>query len=202
MKKLHVAVPSPNSKKVIMANELTGLDLPLVEVDLRSGIQRSPDYLALNPNGKMPVLENADGSSLWESNVIINRMASEAKSDLWPATMDRYEIMRWQFWEACHWTPACGKFISHHLFGREGIDMAAATDELRHFAGVLDGHLAGRDWLVGSGMTTADIAVCCILAYKDACHYPLEGFGNIDRWFAAIAALPAWATANPQAQAA
>lgn len=202
MKRLHVAVPSPNSKKVMMANQMTGMDLPLVPVDLRSGVQRSADYLALNPNGKMPVLENADGSTLWESNAIINRMASEAESDLWPKSMDRYEIMRWQFWEACHWTPACGQFIAHHLFGREGIDLEAATEEFRHFAGVLDGHLDGRNWLVGDGMTTADISVCCILAYKDLCHMPLAGFANIARWFAAIEATPAWAAANPQAEAA
>ncbi|MEX0286412.1 MAG: glutathione S-transferase family protein [Paracoccaceae bacterium] len=202
MKCLHVFPPSPNAKKAMMVNHLTGLNLPLTIVNLQEGEQQSDAFLALNPNGKIPVLELADGSSLWESNAMINRMASEAKSDLWPATMDRYDIMRWQFWEACHWTPACGKFISKHLFQREGIDMEAAEVEFHRFAKVLDDNLDGRDWLVGAGMTTADISVACILAYKEACQYPLSGYVNIARWFDSVQALDAWAVANPAPKAA
>ncbi len=202
MKQIHIAPGSPNSKKVMMANHATGLNLPQTEVDLASGAQKSPAYIALNPNGKMPILELSDGASLWESNAIINRMAAEAGSDLWPRSDLRYDILRWQFWEACHWTPACGKFISRHLFGDASIDLEAAAQALHPLAGVLDGHLAGRDWLVGTGMTTADISVCAILCYKDACHYPLADYANIRRWFAAMAATPAWSAANPAPKAA
>ena len=200
--KLHIFPVSPNAKKVMMANVLTGLDLPMEVVDLRSGAQSTPEFLALNPNGKIPVLEFDDGSTLWESNVIINRMATEAESDLWPRSNVRFDILRWQFWEACHWSDACGKYISRYLFGNEGVDMDMAAKEFHRFAKVLDDHLEGRDWLVGDAMTCADISVCTILAFRDACHYPLDTYANINRWFATIERLEAWAAANPQAQAA
>ncbi len=202
MKSLHVFPASPNAKKAMMVNHLTGLNLPLEVVNLPEGAQKSPEFLALNPNGKIPVLEFTDGSTLWESNAIINRMASEAKSDLWPATMDRYDILRWQFWEACHWTPACSKYIGRHLFKRDSIDMDAAALDFHKYAAVLDDHLDGRDWLVGGAMTTADISVAAILAYREACHYPLTDYANINRWFASLAALEAWSVANPAPQAA
>ena len=105
--------------------------------------------------------------------------------------------MRWQFWEACHWTPACAKFISRHLFGNENVDMEAAAKDFHRFAKVLDDHLEGRDWLVGEAMTTADISVAMVLCYRVPCQYPLDGYGNINRWIGAIEATEAWATANP-----
>lgn len=200
--KLHVFPPSPNARKVMMANEMMGLNIPLEIVDLQAGDQRRPEFLALNPNGKMPVLEFDDGSSLWESNAIVNRLATEAQSDLWPRSDIRYDILRWQFWEGCHWTPACSQFISRHLFGNDEVDMAAAEKDFRHFAHVLDGHLAGRDWLVGDAMSTADISVSAILCYRQPCRYPMDGYAHIARWIGAIEATAAWQAVNPARAAA
>lgn len=200
--KLHVFPASPNAKKVMMVNVLTGLTLPIVTVDLQQGDQKSPEFLTLNPNGKIPVLEFDDGSTLWESNAIINRMATQADSDLWPKSMMRYDIMRWQFWEACHWTPACAKFISRHLFGNESVDLEAAAEEFHKYARVLDDQLDGQDWLLGDIMTNADISVSAILAYRGPCQFPMDGYANIQRWIGAIEATKAWAVANPAPQAA
>ncbi len=195
--KLHVFPASPNAKKVMFANAHMGLNIPIEMVNLQEGAHQSTEYLALNPNGKVPTLEFDDGSTLWESNVIMNRLASDAKSDLWPADMSRYEIMRWQFWEACHWTPACAKYISRHLFNNESVDMAAADTDFHRFAKVLDDHLNGRDWLVGESMTNADIAVSQILCYREPCQYPVADYANINRWINTIEATDAWAAANP-----
>ncbi|MCB1340905.1 MAG: glutathione S-transferase family protein [Pseudooceanicola sp.] len=200
--KLHVFPPSPNSRKVMVVNALLGLNLPLVPVDLRTGAQKSAEFMAINPNAKTPVLELDDGSGFWESNAIINRLCSGAKTDLWPADERRYDIMRWQFWEASHWTPACSKFIAKNLFGAEGIDMAAAEADFARFATVLDGVLEGRDWLVGDGMTTADISVGAPLCLRGLCHYPMKGYANIDRWIARLEALPAWQQVDAAMQAA
>ena len=200
--KLHVFPASPNSRKAMMVNEMLGLNIPTAIVDLQAGEQKAPGFLALNPNGKVPVLEYDDGTTLWESNAIINRMAAMTDTKIWPKTDARYDIMRWQHWEGCHWTPACGKFISKHFFGNDSIDLAAAEADLRPLAGVLDGHLAGRDWLVGAGITTADVAVAAILTYREPCQYPLAGFANIGRWMGRIEALDAWQKANPVLEAA
>lgn len=200
--KLHVFPPSPNSRKVLLTNSLLGLDLPVQVVDLQAGDQFQEAFVSLNPNAKVPVLEEDDGSSLWESNAIINRLCTDHDTPLWTRSNQRYDIMRWQFWESCHWTPACSKFISRHFFGRENIDMEAAAEDFGKFAKVLDGHLEGRNWLSGEEMTTADISVAAILCYREPCHYPVEGYGNILRWIARIEALEAWQTVNPAPQAA
>jgi len=194
--RLHLFPASPNGRKVMMANELLGLNIETVVVDLRNGEQKSAEFLALNPNGKVPVLEFDDGSTLWESNAIINRMAAEVDTELWPKSNARYDIMRWQFWELAHWAPACSPFVSKYLFGNDTVDLVAAEDGFRVFAGVLNGHLSSRDWLVGDTMTNADISVAAILCYRQPCQYPMAGFDHINRWVNRIEALPAWQMAN------
>ena len=200
--KLHVFPASPNARKVMLANHLTGLNIPYQMVNLQEGEQQAEAFLALNPNGKIPVLEFDDGSSLWESNVIVNRLATEAESDLWPRSNIRYDILRWQFWEACHWTPACTKYVSKHLFKNEGVDLDAAAIDFARYAKVLEGHLAGRDWLVGDAMTTADITLSPIFYLREMCQYPLDGYANIAAWVARVEALDAWGATDPAAQAA
>ena len=194
--KLHIFPASPNARKTLAVNELLDLNIETVVVDLPNGAQKSAEYLALNPNGKVPVLEFDDGSTLWESNAIMNRMAAEVTTDLWPKSNVRYDIMRWQFWESCHWTPACGKFIAKHLFGNDEIDLETAEADFRTVAAVLDRHLGASDWLVGSTMTNADISVAAILGYRHPCHYPIGEYANINRWIDRIEALPAWQKAN------
>ncbi len=195
--KLHVLPGSPNSVKVRAANRLLGLGVEEIIVDPSTGIHKSAPYLALNPMGKLPILEFDDGSSLWESNAILNRLCAESDTPLWPKSNQRYDIMRWQFWEAYHWNPACGPFIRYHLFGNTDTDLEAATPAFRTLAEVLDTALAGTGWLSGDQMTSADLAVAAILVYRHACHYPLDGYGHIADWMARIDALDAWSEVNP-----
>ena len=166
--KLHIFPPSPNAKKPMMVAAHTGLDIDHVVVDLQKGEQKRPEFLAMNPNGKMPVLELDDGTSLWESNAICNRLASEAQSDLWPSNMQRYEIMQWQFWEMAHWQPNTSQFVAKKFFNPD-LDVAPFVEPTQTLAGVLDGHL-------------------------DMCDIPLGDVPNIDRWMNAIQSLPAWQT--------
>lgn len=198
--KLHVFPPSPNSRKVLVVNAHLGLNLPVALVNLATGEQLAPGFVALNPNAKVPVLEYDDGSTLWESNAIMARLCAETETSLWPKSDIRYDILRWQYWETAHWTPALSPFISRHIFGQMDADLETAATQVARYAAVLDSHLAGRDWLVGDGMTLADIALACILSLRDQCHYPLEGFANIHRWIAAIEAMPAWQSVEAQVQ--
>ncbi len=200
--KLHIFPASPNARKTVMVNEHLGLGVPVSVVDLQNGAHKQAEFLALNPNGKIPVLEFDDGTTLWESNAIINRLATTVDTPLWPKSMARYDIMRWQFWELAHWGPACGKFISKHIFKNDDVDISVATEDFKRFAAVLDVHLAGRRWLVGDEVTTADVSVAAILCYRHPCQYPMAGFDNIDRWIGELEKLPSWQTANPQLQAA
>ena len=198
--KLHVFPPSPNARKVMMAAHETQVPVEIVIVDLQKGEQKRPEFLALNPNGKMPVLEFDDGTSLWESNAICNRLAALGSSPLWPASDARYEIMQWQFWEMAHWAPAVAKFVGATFFGAP-IDRETADPAVQTVAKVLDGHLAGRDWLVGDTMTTADISVAAMLCYREVCAVPLGDVPNIDAWMARISELESWkeVTREPEA---
>ena len=194
--KLHVFPPSPNAKKAIMVNHHLNLNIPLTIVDLQAGEQKSEAFLGLNPNGKIPVLEFDDGSTLWESNAIINRLAESGKLGLFPQSDDWIEVLRWQFWEAAHWTPACAKFISKYLFENDDVDLKKATEDFSVFATVLDRQLQAKPWLVGENMTNADISVAAILCYRRPCQYPLDGFENIVKWIEKIEKLPCWKAAN------
>ena len=194
--KLHTFPASPNARKTVMVNEHLGLGIPVVVVDIPNGAHKRAEFLVLNPNGKIPVLEFDDGSTLWESNAIINRLASEVDTSLWPKSNARYDIMRWQFWEGCHWTPACFKFISKHIFKNDSVDIPKAEEDFKTLAAVLDGHLASRQWLVGDAMTTADVSVAAYLCYRNVCHYPVDGFTHIGRWLDQIEDLPSWQKAN------
>jgi len=185
-----------------MANREFGLDIEEKSVDLFKGEHKSPAFVALNPNGKKPVLEYDDGSTLWESNAIVNRLAAMNETALWPKSDLRYDIMRWQFWESCHFAPAVSKFLAKHVFGDDSIDMEAAQTEFDRVAGALDGHLADRDWLVGDGMTTAEISIVSFLGYRDRCQYPVDGYPNITRWLANVEALASWKAVNLEPEAA
>ena len=110
--------------------------------------------------------------------------------------------MKWQFWEASHFQPACSEFIGKYFFGDDSVDIPAATERFQTLVAVLDGALADRNWLVGDAMTTADVSVASYLCYRETCHYPMDAYANIERWLGAIEAIPAWAEVNPAPAAA
>src|SRR5262249_49589919 len=106
MIKLHVAPPSPRPFKVLAVARHLGLDFELCPVDLLNGAHLRPEFAALNPNRKMPVLED-DGFVLWESNAITQYLASKKpESGLLPSDpRKRADVSRWQFWARPHLAP-------------------------------------------------------------------------------------------------
>ena len=116
MMKLHVAPPSPRAFKVLAVARHLELDFELCPVDLLNGAHLQPEFAALNPNKKMPVLED-DGFVLWESNAITQYLASKKPGGgLLPSDpRGRADVSRWQFWESAHWDPACATLIFERL---------------------------------------------------------------------------------------
>ena len=116
MMKLHVAPPSPRAFKVLAVARHLELDFELCPVDLLNGAHLQPEFSALNPNKKMPVLED-DGFVLWESNAITQYLASKKPGgSLLPSDpRGRADVSRWQFWENAHWDPACATLIFERL---------------------------------------------------------------------------------------
>src|SRR5689334_13209726 len=98
--RLHVFPPSPNAIKVLAGAYLLELAFEPVVVDLFAGAQKTPSCTALNPNQKMPVLEDGE-FILWESNAILQYLASKRpERGLWPSEPRRQaDVTRWQFWQ-------------------------------------------------------------------------------------------------------
>jgi glutathione S-transferase len=205
--KLHYAEVLTPRKACAVARYLNA-PVEFVHVDLGKGQHRTPAFLALNPNGKVPVLDTGRGT-LWESNAIMCFLARRAGSDLWPDDDRQIEVLRWLSWDSEHFTRHAGTLYFEHLvkpaFGLGDPDPAAveeATGFFRRFAAVLDDHLRGRTCLVGDGLTVADFAIAVTLPYAEAAHIPAAEFPEIQRWHGRLMALPAWRDPFPVAQAA
>ena len=197
-----------NPRKACVVAKYLNSPVEFVHVDLRKGENRTPEFLALNPNGKVPVLE-IDGGSLWESNAIMCYLARLAGSDLWPDDDRQIEVMRWLSWDSQHFTRHAGSLYFQHIikpaFGMGGPDPAVveeATGFVKRFGAVLNDHLKGRAYLVGDGLTVADFAVAITLPYAERARIPLAGFTEIERWHGRLSELPAWVEPFPATRAA
>jgi glutathione S-transferase len=182
------------------------LDSPVdfIRVDLSRGEHRTPKFLAMNPNGKVPVLQDRDWV-LWEANAIMCYLSQTAKADLWPDDARQIEVMRWLSWDAHHFTRHAGTLYFEHIIkpalGMGEPDPLAVEEATRHFktfARVLDDHLSGREFLVGNTLSVADFAVGVTLPYANAAKLPLGAFPKIQSWHARLEKLPAWREPFPR----
>ena len=186
--KLYTNLFSPNARKVhAVANEL-GIELETQTLDLRAGEQRTAEYLALNPNGKVPTLVDGD-TVLWESNAIMCYLAGKGDTALWPKSAKRYDILRWMFWESNHLTNALNRLFGQKFFNRDNPDQGIidrATKDFRKYAEVLDAQLANNAHVTGDTLTLADFAIGVCFGYIQPLELPVEGLDNIHRWWGAF----------------
>jgi glutathione S-transferase len=193
--------PSPRAFRVMaLANHLE-LDWTLRMLDLVKGEQKAPEYAALNPNMRMPTLKDGD-YVLWESGAILQYLAGKkVQSGLLPADeAGRLNVTRWQFWDACHWDPACAiylfeNFVKPVIVKSGEPDQAALAKgaELFHRAAkVLDNHLKHNKYAAGDRLTVADFSIGAPLNYAQAARIPIDTYPEITRWYATLRALPAW----------
>lgn len=192
-------------RRVLALVKHLGIKAELIEVDIKAGGLKSPEYVALNPNMKAPTL--VDGATvLWEASAIMAHLCIKAGSDMWPAhhPAEQVEVLRWLSWNDNHWVSAVGPFYFEHVvkatFGlgqpqREALKPKEA--DLLRYAKVLDGHLAGRDYVACGRLTIADFQLASMATYWRESEMPLEGFPNIVRWIEGLMRIPAWANPWP-----
>ncbi|HET7300836.1 MAG TPA: glutathione S-transferase family protein [Oleiagrimonas sp.] len=169
-----------------------------VHIELGKGEHKTPEYLALNPNGKVPTL--VDGTRvLWEADAIMAHLAARADSDLWPQDGRQIEVMRWLSWNLQHFYKHAGalyfEYIIKPRYRMGDLDAQAveqATENFRTFASVLDKHLEHRRWLVDDTLTIADFAVASPLPDAETAHIPLDEFPAVARWHQRLSELDAW----------
>ncbi|NVB39150.1 glutathione S-transferase family protein [Pseudenhygromyxa sp. WMMC2535] len=203
--KLYQHPASQNARKIAALIAHTGLEVEFEFVDLTKGEQQKPEFLALNPNGKIPVLVDGD-FTLWESNAIMAYLADKSgDTTLWPEGQARYDVMRWLTWDTAHWSPTVNTFVFENMFkvylgGGEpsAARLGQATKDLGRHGKVLDDQLAARPFVTGDDLTIADLVLAAPLGYAVPAKVPLEDFANIRAWMGRIAELPAWQKTEPK----
>jgi glutathione S-transferase len=187
--KLYQVPLSPNCQKVVALAHEVGLALASVPVDVFRGKARTPEMLAKNPNGRLPVLEDGD-FVLWESNAILAYLARKAdRTDLAPTTTrDAADVDRWLAWGIAHFQPAIRKVaferIVKKLAGLGAPDEALVkqgTEEFAVVAAVLDASLDGKDYVAGR-LTIADFGLAPYAALCESCGLDLSPYPNARRW--------------------
>jgi glutathione S-transferase len=169
-----------NSYKTCAVARYLDLDVEFRRVDLRKGEQRSPEFLAINLNGKAPALVDGE-RKLWESNAIICYLAMKANSDIWPRDERQVEIVKWFNWSADHFSRFAGQLYFENIIRAEfGIGqpdpdaVKEATGYVRRYAAILNDHLAGRRYLLDDQLTVADFVVATTLPYASRAGIPVD----------------------------
>jgi len=199
--KLYLFPPSPRVLGIVALKNHLALGCEVQSIDLGRGDQLTPQYVALNPNKKMPTLED-DGFVLWESNAILFYMAAKRPDgELWPSDLrGQAEVLRWLAWESAHWDAESWGMVvfekaSKAVLGLGAPDpafIARGEQNFARFAAVLNDSLKGKTWLVGERLTIADFSIAGFVPLAERMALPVEKFPQILRWYKRLAALPAW----------
>jgi glutathione S-transferase len=206
--KLHDFAFSPNCRKVrALAYELR-IQLEFVPVDLLKGAHRTPAFLALNPNGRVPVLVDGD-LVLWESTAILRYLAGKVGSALVPTTSRaQAEADRWLSWQLAHLGPAMSKVsferIVKKVTGQGAPDEAAIAANSAEFAKlttILDHALEGREYLAGA-LSIADFALASHFSLAPTAGLDLGPYTHVNAWLSRVLARDSMRRALADAQAA
>jgi glutathione S-transferase len=203
--KLYINLFSPNVRRVRLTAAVLGLELEEQALDFTKGEHKGAEHLAYNPNGSVPTLVDGD-FVLNESRAIMQYLASkQPESGLLPQdARGRADVIRWQFWDASHFSPQLGTLAFQRIFKRmfglgepEAAKVEEALTNLRRFGKVLDDHLNGKQYLVGTSLTLADLTLASSLMYAVQSEVPLVEFPHIQAWFSRISELDAWKRTSP-----
>ena len=191
---LYDFLSSGNGYKCRLTMKALGIPYEIRLRDIIAGETRAPEFLAINPNGKIPVLVVPGRGPIAESHAIINFLAEGTK--LMPADKyDRALVWQWLCFEQYQLEPgvATVRFMLHYL-GKTKEELGVRyTDRFQRGAdalAVLEQGLAGRRWLVGDDVTLADIALFGYTHVADEAGYQLEDFPAISGWIAEFKRLP------------
>jgi GST-like protein len=160
--------PTPNGVKISIALEEAGLPYEAHAVNITKNESSSPEFLSLNPNGKIPAIIDPNGPGgkpigLFESGAILIYIAEKTGKLILGDAAGRYETIQWVFFQMAGIGPMFGQVGFFHKFaGREITDkrpLERYRDESKRLLGVLDGRLDGREWVMGDQFTIADISM-------------------------------------------
>jgi len=186
---------SGNAYKAALTLTLAGLDWEPVYVDFFNGGARSPDFLALNPMGEVPVMI-AEGVTFTQSGTMQLWAAEQSGRFGGRDATETREVLRWMFWDNHKMSGQAGslRFLMNFLPEEKRPQEAIRwlSGRVKAALQTLERVLQDRDWLVGDGPTTADFACCGYLFYPEPFGFDRKAFPAIDAWLGRIEALPGW----------
>ncbi|WP_170349303.1 MULTISPECIES: glutathione S-transferase family protein [Ruegeria] len=194
--KLHCFGESGNSYKAALALEMSGLDWEPVFVDFFNGQTRTSEYRAdVNEMGEAPVL--IDGDFRTTQSGAIQAYVTEKSGKFGGKDRDEnYEIFRWVLWDNHKLSSMAGltRFLINFLPEQHRNPDVIAFNQGRLKAAyqILNDHLDGRDWIVGDGVTNADISCCGYLYYPEPFGFDRADWPHIDAWLTRLSEQPGW----------
>src|SRR5215471_11138415 len=189
---------SGNSYKVRLALAQLGIPFRLVEIDILKGESRTPEFLAKNPNGQVPLLEAAPGRYLAESNAILWHLASGSR--LRPENrIERAQALQWMFFEQHSIEPNIGAAYFWLTLVKGGRDLQQHAledwmEEGYRSLGVMENHLKHQRYFAADRYTVADIALYAYAHLAHECDFDLAPFPYIRAWLDRVAAEPGHVT--------
>jgi glutathione S-transferase len=187
---------SINVKKVVWAAQELGLDFQRLEAGGQFGVVKTPEFIRLNPNSTVPVLE--EGShALWESNVIVRYLcARHAPGRLYPDDLHaRFDAERWMEWQQTTVNPASRpgfwNLVRTAPEHRDAAAIAASNAAMEPLMAILDAHLTGCEFVCGERFSMADIPLGCEVHRWFGLPQQRLPRPNIERWFSGLRARPA-----------
>ena len=189
---------TPNGRKVSVMLEECGLPYNVHRIDIGKGDQFAPEYLEINPNGKIPSIVDPDGPdgkpiAMMESGAILVYLAGKTGRFLPASARGKYVALQWLMFQMGHVGPMYGQV--HHFLRAAKVEVPYAIEryvkEKDRLYGVLDRRLGAARFLAGDEYTIADIATYPWVARYEWHKTDLATFPNVKRWFDAIGARPA-----------
>ncbi len=178
---------SPSNKVRFTANAL-GLNYEYIKVNLREGEHKKPEFLRLNPIGKIPAIDD-DGFTLFESNAIIKYLADKNSSTLYPKGLQERAIVdEWIEFTSHHVYQAISKIVYNRLFAprmKVSVDERSLADGLawvERFFPIVDNQLAKNQFLTGKSMTLADLNLLAAFDPVGIADIDISQYINIVRW--------------------
>lgn len=186
---------SGNSYKAALALELSGLDWEPVFVDFFAGANRTPEFRTeINEMGEAPVM--IDGDVKLTQSGVIQQYVTDKSGKFGGAPEDKYEVLRWVLWDNHKLSSQAGmtRFLMNFLpeAHRNPDVIGFAQGRLKAAYQVLEAHLEGRDWIVGDGITNADLSCCGYLYYPEPFGFDRAEWPNIDAWLTRLSETPGW----------
>ena len=189
-------VPRSRAFRTLWLAKELGLDYDNLPVDFATGETRQPTYLAINPNGHVPAIDD-DGFVLWESMAINLYLAKKHDlGTLYPVALeDEARTWQWSLWGMTELErPVLTAMFNRAIYPEDKRDAAAADAaeaELQHPLGVLDGAVGGTGYLIGSEFTVADLNVASILSWARPARIDFAPFPHVADWLSRCALRPA-----------